>query len=277
MENPIIDNAVGVYQPAAESRPSDGVPRGVLSTHHFNESTLLPEAKRDYWVYVPAQYRPSMPAKLMVMQDGALFLNDEAIGFTRVLDNLIACGDIPVMVVVFVDPPNYPDRPVSEDIRLQARQWEYDRQTDHYVRFLMEELLPEVSQHYSLSLNPEDRAIGGQSSGGMCAWNAAWHRPDAFGKVLSFIGSFTDIHGGHNAPCQVRQSPAKPIRVFLQSGENDLNIEWGDWPLANKTMASALAYAGYDYRFVFGNGGHDLQHAAALLPDALRWLWRESE
>jgi len=113
------------------------------------------------------------------------------------------------------------------------------------------------------------------SSGAMAAWTATWQRPDAFGNVISFIGSYTDIRGGHKVPFNVRKSPAKPIRIFLQSGSNDFQLEFGDWPLANKTMASALAYAGYDYRFVFGDGGHDHKHANAILPDVFRWIWRK--
>lgn len=262
------------YRPAPESRPRAGVPRGVTSQHRWTQSRIYPGSERDYWVYVPNGLDPLKPAPLMVFQDGGLFLRGEDLGITYVFDNLIQAGDLPPMLVVFIDPPSYPDKPATEEIRLQPRQWEYDRLTDDYARFLESEILPELGCHYQISQDPQQRAIAGQSSGGLCAWNTAWQRPDIFGKVMSFIGSFTNIHGGHTVPYLVRENPPKPIRVFLQSGEHDLKLEYGDWPLANKAMASALAFAGYDYRFVFGNGEHDLNHAAAILPGALRWLWR---
>ena len=130
---------------------------------------------------------------------------------------------------------------------------------------------------YNLDLSPapERRAIAGMSSGGICAWTAAWERPDQFGKVLSHIGSFTNIRGGHVYPALIRKTERKPIRVFLQDGTNDLNNAHGSWPIANQQMASALAFAGYDHRFVYGTGAHNGLHGGAILPDSLRWLWRD--
>lgn len=273
--NMFIDNAEGEYQSGPESGFQVGVPRGSVTQHSWNDSVIYPGTERDYWVYVPAQYDLAVPAALMVFQDGGCFLNDEIISTVPVLDNLIHKGDIPVMIGIFVNPGHYPGKPIPDYIPDQPRQIEYDTQSDRYVSCLLDEIIPRVMQQYAITDAPDLHAICGFSSGGMAAWTAAWERPDAFRKVISFIGSFNDIHGGHNSPYLVRKTPPKPIRVFLQSGSNDHNLEFGDWALANQTMASALAFAGYDYKFVYGNGGHDLKHANAIFPDVLRWIWRE--
>lgn len=140
---------------------------------------------------------------------------------------------------------------------------------------MLEEILPEVEKSYNLTKDPERRAIGGISSGGICAWTVAWERPETFRKVLSHVGSFTNIRGGHNYAAYVRKTERKPIRVFLQDGANDLNNLHGNWPLANQQMASSLEFAKYDYQFVFGDGGHNGKHGGSILPDSLRWLWRD--
>ena len=140
---------------------------------------------------------------------------------------------------------------------------------------MLKEILPGVSKDYNLTTNPDERAIGGISSGGICAWTVAWERPDAFRKVLSHVGSFTNIRGGHVYPALIRKTEPKPIRVFLQEGENDLDNLHGSWPLANRQMAAALQYSGYDYKFVMGTEGHNGKHGGAILPESLRWLWRE--
>ena len=140
--------------------------------------------------------------------------------------------------------------------------------------FLLDEMLPEVGRKYNLTKDPEGRAICGVSSGGICAFTVAWERPDQFRKVMSHIGSFTNIRGGHVYPALIRKTERKPLRVFLQDGSNDLDNGAGNWPLANQQMAAALKFAGYDYRFEFGDGGHTHKHGGALLPDSLRWLWR---
>jgi enterochelin esterase family protein len=147
---------------------------------------------------------------------------------------------------------------------------------DLYARYLLEELLPEVSRRCSISQAPEDRAICGMSSGGICAFTVAWERPDAFGKVVSHCGSFTDIRGGHNYPSIIRKSASKPIKVFLQTGVKDVDVIFGSWPIANQDMAAALAYRGYDYQFILGEGYHTLKHAGAIFPQTMRWLWRNN-
>jgi enterochelin esterase-like enzyme len=270
----MIDNADGEYQPGPDSQPQEDVPRGTITLQRWHSSGIYAGSERNYWLYVPEQYDPQTPAALMVFLDGEYFLNEKLLPTLNVLDNLIAKGDIPTMIVLFVNPGEYPGEPISNNIAHQPRQLEYDSQNDRFVRLLIEEIIPEISSTYAITDNPEQRGICGASSGAMAAWTAAWERPDAFRKVLSFIGSFVDIHGGHSAAFNIRKFPPKPIRVLLQSGSNDQNLEYGDWPLANKTMASALAYADYDYRFIYGNGRHDYKHASAILPDAMRWLWR---
>nr|WP_240946243.1 alpha/beta hydrolase-fold protein [Pseudomaricurvus alkylphenolicus] len=272
--NLIVDNRNGDYRWGPESSRGKDVPKGTVKQYEWNTSGIFPNTHRNYWVYVPAQYRSDEPAALMVFQDGDRFLNETNMPTLAVMENLIHKGEMPVTIAVFVEPGRPQGNVQATTIRSSQRQIEYDKQNDHYARLLLEEILPEVRRSYNISDDPRMRAIGGASSGAMAAWNVAWQRPDAFGNVVSFIGSYTDIHGGHNVPMNVRRHPTKPIRVFMQSGLYDFQLEFGDWALANQSMASALAYAGYDYRFVFGDGGHDTQHAAAILADAFRWIWK---
>jgi enterochelin esterase-like enzyme len=224
-------------------------------------------------LYVPQQYRAGGEACLMVFQDGARYLGPEA-NAARVLDQLIAEGSVPVTIALFVEPGEQgPGLPLYGCV--DNRSLEYDAAGPDYVRFLLEELLPVALEGYSVSQDPARRAIAGISSGGHCAFNAAWERPDAFGKVLTHCGSFVDIRGGHAWPGRIRRAPAQPLRIFLQSGAHDLDILFGDWLLANRAMAAALSYRGYDYRLEVGEGGHSLRHGGAILADTLRWLWRE--
>lgn len=262
---------------STERRPD--VPRGRVENFQFNESRVFPETTRDGWVYLPAQYDGSRPAALMVFQDGHAYVDEK--GQQRVpivFDNLIARGEMPVTIGIFINPghrgTNAP--PANGWGNRSNRSLEYDSLGDAYVRFLVDELLPFVTRKYSLNLSPdpERRAIAGMSSGAICAWTAAWERPDQFRKVLSQIGSFVNIRGGHHYAAFIRKTERKPIRIFLQDGSNDLNNLHGNWPLANQEMASALAFAGYDHRFVLGDGGHNGKHGGAILPDSLRWLWR---
>jgi enterochelin esterase-like enzyme len=266
---------VEVYddQPELSERP--GVPKGKLTHQTPWESKIFPRTRREWWIYVPAQYRADQPACVMVFQDGG--------GYTSfvptVFDNLIAAGEMPVTVAIFLNPGTGP----GEGGRGQ-RSVEYDTLSDRYARFLLEEILPEVEKTVKLRHDPESRAIAGISSGGICAWTVAWERPDEFRKVLSWVGSFTNIasgktrrEGGHNYEALIRKTPRKPIRVFLQDGANDLDNANGNWPLANQQMAKALQFAGYDYRFVYGPGFHSNRHGRAILPESLRWLWRDSK
>ena len=191
-----------------------------------------------------------------------------------VFDNLIHKGDMPVTIGVFIQPGVIPPAQPKQAPR-RDRSFEYDSLSDQYARFLIEEILPEVGEKYNLTNNPELRAICGISSGGICAWTVAWERPAEFRKVLSHVGSFTNIRGGHNYPALIRKTEKKPIRVFLQAGEGDLDNLHGSWPLANRQMAAALDFAGYDYEFVMGDGGHNGKHGGAIFPEMLRWIWRD--
>ncbi|MGH7140771.1 MAG: alpha/beta hydrolase [Pirellulales bacterium] len=250
------------------------MPQGKV-TQGFWKSKVFADTERDYWVYVPAQYSPAEPAAIMVFQDGGAYVNEKGdFRVPIVFDNLIARGEIPVTVGLFINPGNIP--PKDPNGKPQSnRSLEYDSLSDQYARFLLEEMLPEVAKEYKLADDASARAICGISSGGICAFTVSWQRPDAFSKVLSHVGSFTNIRGGHVYPALIRQTEKKPIRVFLQDGSGDLDNKFGNWPLANQQMAAALKFAGYDYQFIYGDGGHNGKHGGAILPDSLRWLWRD--
>lgn len=269
----------GPFPLGPDSHRQPGVPRGAVTRHEWR-STVFPGTVRDYWVYVPIQYTAGKPANVMVFQDGGRFVDEE--GLERVpvvLDNLIHQGKLPVIIAVFVDPGGYPGLPPytppwQTASEARNREFEYTMLTDQYARFVLEEILPEVGKRYTLTGEAAGRAICGASNGGVCAFTAAWERPDGFSKVLSQVGAFVDFNGGHNYPSLIRKTPPKPIRVFLQTGVTDLEIQAGNFTLANLQMAAALRFAGYDYRFEFGDGGHDLYQGGALLPESLIWLWR---
>jgi gluconolactonase len=262
------------YVLGTDSQRHPSVPKGAVTQHQWT-SRIFPGTTRDYWVYVPAQYDRAKPACVMVFQDGAGFVREDgSIRATVVLDNLIHKREIPVTIGIFINPGVLPAAGDNAQARFN-RSFEYDALGDRYARFLLDEILPEVAKSYNLSADPNDRAIGGSSSGGICAFTAAWNRPDAFRRVLSWIGSYTNLRGGDIYPNLIRKTEPKPIRVYLQDGSNDLNIYSGNWWLGNQSMASALEYAGYDFKFVPGTEGHNSKHGAAVLPDALRWLWRD--
>ncbi|MDF1656690.1 MAG: alpha/beta hydrolase-fold protein [Verrucomicrobiales bacterium] len=262
------------YAPGTDAMPKEGVPRGAVTKHSW-ESEIFPGTVRDYWVYVPSQYKEGNPASLLICQDGGGFVRENgAFRAPTVLDNLIHAGDIPVTIGIFVNPGVVPAVKEGQQPR-KNRSFEYDTLSDQYARFLLEEILPEVGKSYQITNDPANRVICGNSSGGICAFTAAWERPAAFGNVISHIGSFTNIRGGHVYPALIRKSEPKPIRVFLQDGENDLDNLHGNWPIANEQMAAALEYAGYDYQFVMGTGKHSGRHGGAIFPDTLRWIWRD--
>ena len=267
--------ALDDYQLGPDSTNQVGVPRGELSRHSFASSKIFPGTTRDYWIYVPQQYEATKPACLMVFQDGQTYAHSNGLfRAPTVFDNLIHKKEMPVTIGLFVNPGEV--RPAESGQTARSnRSFEYDSLGDLYARFLTEEMLPEVAKKYNITSDPTGRAIAGISSGGICAWTVAWERPDAFRKVLSHVGSFTNIRGGHVYPALIRKTEKKPIRVFLQDGANDLDNLHGNWPLANQEMAAALKFMGYDYKFEFGDGGHNGIHGGALLPDSLRWLWRD--
>ncbi len=263
------------YQPGPDAERKEGVPQGTVTKHVWDQSEIYPGTVRDYWVYVPKQYEKSKPACLMVFQDGAGFVNEK--GHTRVpivFDNLIHAGEMPVTIGVFIQPGVVPATKKGQSPR-KNRSFEYDTLSDQYVRFLLEEILADIGKQYEISDEPQHRAICGNSSGGICAFTAAWERPDSFGKVVSHIGSFTNIRGGHVYPAIIRKTEIKPIKIFLQDGSNDLDNLHGNWPLANQQMAAALKFVGYDYKFVYGEGKHSARHGGAIFPDTMRWLWSD--
>src|SRR6185436_2502612 len=264
------------YKRPPESERVEGVPQGKV-THGTWKSKIFEGTIREYWVYVPAQYDEKTPAAVMVFQDGHAYGGEK--GMFRVpvvFDNLIAKGEMPVTVGIFLNPGHKSDTlPKPGWEQKDNRSFEYDTLSDQYARFLIEEILPEVGKSVKLTEDPEGRAICGISSGGICAFTAAWERPDVFHKVLSHVGSFTNIRGGHNYAALIRKTPAKPLRVFLQDGAKDIDNQFGNWPLANQQMAASLAFMKYDHKFVFGEGGHNDIHGGSILPDSLRWLWRD--
>ena len=268
---------MGIYKLGPDSLEQEGVPKGQLIDGSM-VSTIYPDSTHLYKVYVPAQYDPAVPVPYVVFLDGISQYLSPMVNANVVLDNLIAAGRIPAMIAIFLEPGDKGDgMPIYGGAFQEPgsnRSREYDATDDLFVRFLLEELIPLVAKDYNLSDDPEQHAICGASSAGQAAFNAAWHRPDAFRKVVSHIGSFTAIRGGDCNSDRIRKNPPKPIRIFLQDGSHDLNIIYGDWVLANKTMVSALEYRGYDYKYVLGEGGHNIEHGGAILPETLEWLWR---
>jgi enterochelin esterase-like enzyme len=266
------------YKHGPDSIPSEAVPHGKVTQHEWLDSKVFPGTRRSYSVYVPAQYDGSQPAALMVFQDGHTFEGPN--GDYRVpvvFDNLIAKGDMPLTIAVMIDPGHKGELPEQRGWRPRPanRSFEYDTVSGDYAEFLLTEILPQVGKKYRITENPQLRAICGNSSGGICAFSVAWHRPDKFQKVLSHIGSFVNIRGGHDYAAMLRKTEKKPIRIFLQDGENDLDNEHGNWPLANQQLAKSLAFKDYDYKFVYGTGAHNGNHGGAIFPDSLRWLWRD--
>lgn len=280
-----------VYKLGPDSMPQAGVPQGTVTPWEQLPSQAYPGTLHDFCVYVPAQYKAGQPAALMIFQDGQAFLRPT--GDYRVpvvFDNLIYRREMPVALAVFINPGRRPDQPVASPSdwgdRSTNRPQEYNSLDDKYARVIVDELLPELKKRYTLSDRPEDRAIGGASSGAIAAFTVAWHRPDHFRKVLSTIGSFTNLRGGHVYPELIRQADRKPIRIFLQDGANDNRAVKGeganvtytpdrDWHAQNRKMVAALTEKGYDVNYTWGVGTHSNKQGGAILPEMLRWLWRD--
>jgi enterochelin esterase family protein len=248
---------------------------------------VFPGTQHTYWVYVPAQYDPTQPADLMILNDGHAFMAEEgSIRATHVLDNLIYRRELPVMIAVFINPGRRPDQPEPN-----AREWgdrttnrptEYNALDDKYARVIVDELLPALSKEYNISSDPNRRGIGGASSGAIAAFTVAWERPDQFRKVLSLIGSYANLRGGHVYPEKVRESEKKPIRVFFQDGRNDNRgqrrgryDQSRDWFYQNVRLVEAMTEKGYDINYVWGIGAHNQKHGGAVFPEMMRWLWRD--
>ena len=270
-----IDQSDVRYDHGPDSFGQPDVPAGETIELCWNESTVYPGTWRRVWIHVPAQYDPMTPAALMVFLDGQLYLDpDGQVRGGIVLDNLIHQGDIPVTIGVFVDPGVF--EAIEDRDERKNRNTEYDAFDDRYATFLLTEIIPQVTQRYSISDDPERWGICGGSSGGNCAFTAAWLRPDRFRRVIGCLSSFAQMPNGNPYPELIRREPRKPLRILLQAGHRDLH--WNEpelnWLSENLRVAAALAEASYDFRLVLGDGGHSPNHGGVILPDALRWLWR---
>ena len=281
------------YVLGPDSQEKEGVPKGTVTEYEMTDSKAFPGFGRKWALYVPKQYNPSKEACLMIFQDGSNYSSRN--GQWRVptvFDNLIAQGKMPVTIALFINPGFIPDpkKPNAKDAKGKPlgksnRSFEYDNVTDLYPKFLVEEMIPLAeSKGVKISKDPLRRGIAGSSSGGICAFNAAWQRPESFSKVFTTIGSFTNIRGviskgaekgGNLYPQMIMDSPKKNIRIFSQDGSHDLTNEFGVWPEANQKMADAWKAKGYDYQFILGEGTHNGRHGAQLLPEAMTWLWRD--
>jgi len=270
-------------QAPAESYPVDsasieqkGVPKGEVMKFTFDQSNIFPGTWREYWVYVPAQYSPDKSACVYVNQDGIQWKAP------TVFDNLIYRNEMPITIGVFVTPGRVMADSGSNAQNRFNRSFEYDGLGDAYARFILTEILPEVEKKKTtdgraihLSKSGNDRAIGGSSSGAICAFTAAWERPEEFSRVFSAIGTYVALRGGERYPLLVRKYEPKPIRIFLQDGSNDLNIYAGDWWKANEMMERSFEFAGYEVNHVYGEGGHNGTMGTAYFPQAMRWLWKD--
>jgi gluconolactonase len=264
------------YQPGPDSKVQPGVPQGELIKFEFTGSKIFPGTTREVTVYVPRQYDGRKPACVHVNQDGLQW------SANIVFDNLIARGELPIIIGVFVRPGIVKTPHPATALDRFNRSFEYDGLGQAYARFLLEEVLPAVATKTTgdgrpirLSSSGNDRAIAGSSSGAIAAFTAAWERPDAFTRVFSGVGTYVGLRGGDRYPTLIRKTEPKPLRVFLQDGEHDNNSYGGDWWMANQTMARALSYAGYEVKHAWGDGGHNAKHATMLFPDAMRWLWHD--
>jgi enterochelin esterase-like enzyme len=286
-----------VFGPLSYLQP--GVPSGTLSEKITQTSKIYDGMKSDFWIYVPAQYQSDTPAAVMVFQDGGGYIDRNGNNPTlNVIDNLIAQKKIPVLICIFINPGDIgdsPGTPTYNFVKAYSEKWHrslkdsmrstlYDTVSDRYVRFLRDEVLPEVAAKYNLRKDGYSRAITGLSSGGICAFNAAWQMPDQFSRVISWIGSYAGIQwkedpavpdGGQDYPDKVLREAKRNIRVWLQDGSEDLDLRYGNWPLANLRMANALKFQGYDFHFSFGKGTHNTGHGAAEFPAEMIWLWRD--
>jgi enterochelin esterase family protein len=275
------------YRLGPDSLPQEGVPRGEIKGPFTLPCQVFPGTQHTYWVYVPAQYDPATPAALMVYNDGQAFKHETGdMRAQNVMDNLIYRREIPVMLGVFINPGRRPDQPEPTPRdwgdRNTNRPTEYNSLDDRYARVITEELMPALAKDYSISKDPEMHGIGGSSSGAIAAFTVAWERPDHFRKVLSNVGSFVNLRGGHVYPEKVLAAEKKPIRVYLCDGRNDNRglragkyDERMDWFHQNVRLMKALTQKGYDVNYSWGMNGHGQKFGGAILPEMMRWLWRD--
>jgi enterochelin esterase family protein len=281
-------NAYYLYGP--DSQMHEGVPRGEVRGPFVIPSQAYPGTQHTYWVYIPVQYTPLVPASLMIFQDGQAFKDrDSGVRAPNVLDNLIYRREIPVMIAVFINPGRTREQPEPTPgnwgDRDTNRPTEYNSLDDRYARVIVDELMPVLYKEYNISKDPERHGIAGASSGAIAAFTVAWQRPNDFRKVLSIVGSFVNLgdRGGDTYADIVRQSEKKPLRVFLQDGRND-NRGTGrgggydprrDWFLQNVRLMQALTEKGYDVNYTWGMNTHGQRMGGPILPEMMRWLWRD--
>lgn len=286
---PAGPNPDSFYHLGPDSLEQEGVPKGETKGPFVLPSQAYPGTQHTYWIYVPAQYDPAVPASLMVFNDGQAYLNEKAdVRARNVLDNLIHRREIPVMIAVFINPGRRPDQPEPSlsnwGDRDTNRPTEYNTLDDRYPRVIVDELLPALAKDYNISKDPEQRGIGGTSSGAIAAFTVAWERPNQFRKVLSIVGSFVNLRGGHQYADIVAKSEKKPIRVYLQDGRNDnrgINREGKydvnrDWFAQNVRLMKALTDKGYDVNYSWSLNRHGHKAGGAIFPDMMRWLWRDA-
>jgi enterochelin esterase family protein len=277
------------YQLGPDSLIQDGVPHGEIRGPFTLPTQVFPGTQHTYWIYVPAQYDPAVPVSLMIFNDGQAFMAPEGDAHAQnVMDNLIYRREIPVMIGVFINPGRRPDQPEPNPRnwgdRDTNRPTEYNSLDDRYPRVIVDELMPVLYKQYNIAKDPERHGIGGASSGAIAAFTVAWERPNDFRKVLSIVGSFTNIRGGNAYPDIVRKTERKPIRIFLQDGRNDNRgtgrnggpyDEARDWFLQNVRLMQALTARGYDVNYTWGMNKHGQKMGGAILPEMMRWLWRD--
>jgi enterochelin esterase family protein len=289
-QTPSTPNPDVQYRLGPDSLPQEGVPHGDLRGPFVIPSQAYPGTQHTYWVYVPAQYNPKVPASLMIWQDGqAMIAPAGDVRAPNVLDNLIFRRELPVMIGVFINPGRRPDQPepnLSEwGDRTTNRPTEYNTIDDRYSRVIVDELMPELYKDFNISKDPERHGIGGASSGAIAAFIVAWERPDQFRKVLSIVGSFVNLRGGNVFPEMIMKEDKKPIRIFLQDGRNDNRgvgrdgkyDETRDWFFQNVRLMKALTAKGYDVNYAWGMNKHGQKMGGAITPEMLRWLWRDHE
>jgi enterochelin esterase family protein len=278
--NPKMD---AFYKLGPDSQPMEGVPKGKFSGPKILPSTVFPGTQHTYFVYVPVQYNPAKPTAVMVFNDGqAMMAEPGDVQAQNVLDNLIYRREIPVMIGVFINPGRRPDQPepTPKDWgdHTTNRADEYNPPTDKYARVIVDELMPALKKEYNISPDPELHAIMGSSSGGCAAFATAWFRPNDFRKVITFVGSYTDIRGEYIYPELVAESEKKPIRIFMQDGRNDNRFPADpkrDWFFQNVRLMEALTKKGYEVNYAWGIGNHGQKQGGAIFPSMMRWLWRD--
>jgi enterochelin esterase-like enzyme len=285
---PAAPNPDTFYKLGPDSLEQEGVPKGQMRGPFTLPSTVYPGTQHTYFVYVPAQYNPATPTSLMIFNDGQAFMAPTGnLRAHNVLDNLIFRREIPVMLGVFINPGRRPDQPEPTPQnwgdRDTNRPEEYNSLNDKYARVIVDELMPALYKEYNISKDPEQHGIGGASSGAIAAFTVAWERPNDFRKVLSIVGSFTNIRGGHAYADIVSKADRKPLRIFLQDGRNDnraLNAngtydETRDWFLQNVRLMEALTKKGYELNYSWGMNRHGQAMGGAIMPEMMRWLWRD--